>query len=90
MNFFVCENDDNHNEHQKNEQEDVKEDIKIIKCGEREYKNVVFYFKECVWAYDYQSRASQYSCGLTHLTARVTTNLNHVTGSQKVKEKKKA
>ena len=44
----------------------------------------------CLSLYDYQSTASQYSCGLTHLIARVTTNQNHVTGSQKVKEKKKA
>ena len=29
---IFCESDDNHNEQQKDEHEDVKENIKIIKC----------------------------------------------------------
>jgi len=43
----------------------------------------------CLSLYDYQSRG-QYSCRLTHLTARVTTNQNHVTASQKSKRKEKS
>ena len=32
----ICESVDKHKEQQKNNHEDVKKDIKIIKCGERE------------------------------------------------------
>ena len=29
----------------------VKNDIKIINCGEGEYENIDSFFLECVWAY---------------------------------------
>ena len=62
-----CESDDNHNEHQKDEHEHVKEDIRIIliKCGIGRYENVhLFSFpRMCLSLYDYQSKASRYRWG---------------------------
>ena len=41
----------------------------------------------CLSLYDYLSKASRYSNGLTHLKTRVTTNQKHATDSQKPKRK---
>ena len=38
-----CESDDNHNKQLKDKPEDIKEDIKIIKCGGRACENVDFF-----------------------------------------------
>ena len=43
-------------------------------------------FRMCLSLYDYQSKASRYSYGLTYLKTRVTTNQKHTTDSQKQKE----
>ena len=41
----------------------------------------------CLSLYDYQSKASRYSYGLTYLKTRVTTNQKHIIDSQKPKTK---
>ena len=43
-------------------------------------------FQNVFEIYDYQSKASRYSYGLTYLKTRVTTNQKHTTDSQKQKE----
>ena len=44
-------------------------------------------FRMCLSLYNYQSKASRYSYGLTYLKTRVTTNQKHKTDSQKPKRK---
>ena len=41
----------------------------------------------CLSLYDYQSKASRYSSGLTYLKNRVTTNQKHTIDSQKTKRR---
>lgn len=41
----------------------------------------------CLNFYDYQSKASIYSYGLTYLKSKVITNQKHGIDSQKIKEK---
>ena len=48
--------------------------MKIIKNGEEEQENIDVL--ECLSLYDYQSKASRYSNGLTYLKTRVTTIKN--------------
>ena len=45
-------------------------------------------FRMCLSLYDYQSKTSGYSNGLTYLKTRVTANQKHTTDSQKPKRKK--
>ena len=44
-------------------------------------------FRMCLNLYDYPSKANRYSCGLTYLKTRVTTNQKHRINSQKPKRK---
>ena len=44
----MCESNDNYNEQQKDHHEDVKEGIKIIKCGRGKYKKVDYFFRMCL------------------------------------------
>ena len=46
-----------------------------------------FFFLECVWAYDYQYKASRYRKGLSYLTNTATTNQKHTIASQKPKRR---
>ena len=45
-------------------------------------------FRMCLSLYDYHSKASRFSDGLTYLKIRVTTNQKHIKDSQKNKKKK--
>ena len=54
--------------------------------GRRVRKCRVFFFRMCLSLYDYQSKASRYTKGLTFLKNRVTTNQKHAIGSQKPKK----
>ena len=44
-------------------------------------------FLECFNLYDYQSKASRYSYGLTYMKTRITTNQKHIF-TKKKKERK--
>ena len=46
-------------------------------------------FRMCLSSYDYQSKASRYSYGLTYLKIRVITNQKHTIDSKKQKQKER-
>ena len=48
-----------------------------------------FFLRMCLSLYDYQSKASRYGNGLTHLKIRVITNQKHTIDSQKPKREHK-
>ena len=76
------ESDNNYSDQQKDKQEGVKKDIKIIKYG-----GVVKYrfLRVCLSLYDYQFEARVWNV-LKHLKNRVITNQKHTTDSQNPKE----
>ena len=43
-NTELCKKKHKHNEQQKDKHEDIKKDIKIIKCSEGKYENLDFFF----------------------------------------------
>ena len=81
------ESNDNYNKEQKDKYGDIKEDIKIIKCGEGEEENVDLGGGMCLSLYDQQSKTSRYSNALIYLKNRATTNQKHATDSQKPKRR---
>ena len=72
----ICESDHKHKQQQKDESEDVKKEIKIIKCGKGEYKNAVF-FGMCLSLCDYQCKAIIYRKVLTYMKNRATKHKQH-------------